>query len=83
MAFASLSDFLAMGGHAPYVWAAWGVTALLLAACVLHARHERRQLLRNLQRRGRRERRLAGEPAQTAASRETISPHRGACTDES
>jgi heme exporter protein D len=83
MAFASFSDFLAMGGHAPYVWAAWGVTALLLVACVLHARHERRQLLRHLQRRGRRERRLAGAQGQAAASHQTISPQRGACTDES
>ncbi len=24
MAFASFSEFLAMGGHAPYVWSAWG-----------------------------------------------------------
>ncbi|MEE3111990.1 MAG: heme exporter protein CcmD, partial [Pseudomonadota bacterium] len=29
MAFSSLNEFFAMGGHAVYVWAAWGVTALL------------------------------------------------------
>lgn len=56
MAFESLSDFLAMGGHAPYVWAAWGLTAALLVGSVLHARAERRQLLRELKRRARRER---------------------------
>lgn len=55
MAFSSFSAFLAMGGHAPYVWAAWGVTALLMIASVWHARVERRQLIRDLKRRARRE----------------------------
>ncbi|MFO7646708.1 MULTISPECIES: heme exporter protein CcmD [Halomonas] len=58
MAFESFNEFIAMGGHAPYVWAAWAATAALLVAIVLHARAERRQLLRNLQRRARREQRL-------------------------
>lgn len=35
MAFDSLSAFLAMGGHGVYVWAAWGVTGLLLVGVVL------------------------------------------------
>ncbi|MDR5892115.1 MULTISPECIES: heme exporter protein CcmD [Halomonas] len=61
MAFESLNEFFAMGGHAPYVWAAWGVTAGLLIVIVLHARAERRLLLRNLQRRVRREERLGAE----------------------
>lgn len=56
MAFDSLHAFLMMGGYAPYVWSAWGVTALLLVGSVWHARLERRQLLRDLQRRNRRER---------------------------
>ena len=54
MAFASFSEFLAMGGHAPYVWSAWGVTALLLIATVWHARVEQRQLLNGIKRRARR-----------------------------
>ncbi|TDR54293.1 heme exporter protein D [Halomonas ventosae] len=54
MAFDSLSAFLAMGGHGVYVWAAWGVTGLLLVGVVLHARAERRALLRDLRRRARR-----------------------------
>lgn len=58
MAFESFNEFIAMGGHAPYVWAAWAATAALLVAIVLHARAERRQLLRKLQRRERREQRL-------------------------
>jgi len=55
MAFDSFSEFLAMGGHAPYVWSAWGVTALLLLATVWHARVEQRQLLKGLKRRARRQ----------------------------
>jgi len=59
MAFDSLSAFLAMGGHGVYVWASWGVTGLLLLGVVLHARAERRALLRGLRRRVRREQRQA------------------------
>jgi heme exporter protein D len=61
MAFESFNEFIAMGGHAPYVWAAWAVTAGLLVGIVLHARAERRLLLRHLQRRVRREERLGAE----------------------
>ena len=64
MAFESFNEFIAMGGHAPYVWAAWAATAGLLVGIVLHARAERRQLLRNLQRRVRREERLASGQAE-------------------
>lgn len=55
MAFSSLNEFFAMGGHAVYVWAAWGVTALLMLIIVWHARQERRQLLHAVKRRVRRE----------------------------
>ncbi|SDM07101.1 heme exporter protein D [Franzmannia pantelleriensis] len=67
MAFVSLQDFFAMGGHAPYVWSAWAMTALLLLGSVVHARVERRQLIRDLQRRERRERRVGSEPARNLA----------------
>ncbi|KGE79394.1 heme exporter protein CcmD [Halomonas salina] len=59
MAFDSLSEFLAMGGHAPYVWSAYGATAALLLAVGWHARAERRRVRRDLERRVRRERRQA------------------------
>lgn len=55
MAFSSWSEFLSMGGHGLYVWAAWGVTALFLLATVWHARLERHQLLKQLRRRARRQ----------------------------
>ncbi|KAA0012044.1 heme exporter protein CcmD [Billgrantia pellis] len=67
MAFDTFQDFLAMGGHAPYVWSAWGLTAVLLLGAVFHARFERRQVLRQLQRRARRDAHQAGrQPIQTS-----------------
>ena len=50
MVFDSFAAFLNMGGHAPYVWSAWGVTAALLLGSVVLARQERRHLLRELKR---------------------------------
>lgn len=43
MYFESLGAALAMGGHGPFVWAAYGITLAVLAAMlVLPARRERR-----------------------------------------
>ena len=55
MAFKSFAEFLAMGGHAPYIWTAYGVTLVLilyiLAAPVLRQRQfvraERQRQLRS------------------------------------
>lgn len=46
----SLSDFLAMGGYAFYVWGSFGVTALALALEPLLIRKRRRDILRTLRR---------------------------------
>ncbi|AYF32730.1 heme exporter protein CcmD [Vreelandella alkaliphila] len=55
MAFSSFNEFFAMGGHGLYVWAAWGITALLMLVIVWHARLERSQLLKGVKRRVRRQ----------------------------
>ena len=34
-----MSDFLAMGGYAGYVWSAYGVAAVVLVGVVLATRH--------------------------------------------
>ena len=55
MAFKSFAEFVAMGGHGPYIWTAYGVTLVLilymLAAPVLRqrrfVREERRRHLRS------------------------------------
>ncbi|WP_111412967.1 heme exporter protein CcmD [Billgrantia lactosivorans] len=78
MAFATLPEFLAMGGHAPYVWSAWGLTAVLLLGAVLHARFERRQVLRQLRRRVRREAHQAGRSGRA----QPIQTSRGGSTNE-
>lgn len=66
MAFASFAEFLAMGGHAPYVWSAWGVTALLLLLIVWHARAEHRQLINGVKRRVRRDKTRAARAPNAA-----------------
>ncbi len=46
-AFSSLGDWLAMGGHGPYVWTAWGLTLLAVVAVSLYLPHERRRFWRD------------------------------------
>ncbi|NIC37805.1 heme exporter protein CcmD [Halomonas desiderata] len=78
MAFDTFQELLAMGGHAPYVWSAWGLTLALLLGIVFHARAERRQLLRQLQRRVRREARQGGP----AAGPIPVQTSKGGCTND-
>jgi heme exporter protein D len=40
-----MSEFLAMGGYAFYVWGSYGVTALVIVAEVLAVRARRRAVL--------------------------------------
>ncbi|WP_027965939.1 heme exporter protein CcmD [Halomonas halocynthiae] len=70
MAFDSLTEFFAMGGHGAYVWAAWGATGLLLIVLVIHARLEQRKALQMLRRRFRREQQHA---ASVTVSSDTLS----------
>ena len=42
--WASLADFLAMGGYGLYVWGSFGVTALVLAAELWGLRARRKTL---------------------------------------
>ena len=41
----NLADFLAMGGHGPYVWSAWTLAVLALGANALAAKREKRRAL--------------------------------------
>ncbi|HDP90204.1 MAG TPA: heme exporter protein CcmD [Thioalkalivibrio sp.] len=45
-----MTEFLAMGGYAAYVWGAYGVMALLLATECWHLRHRHRALRARLRR---------------------------------
>lgn len=55
MQFHSISDFLAMGGYAFYVWLAYGVTLVVLVWLALSGHIRRRQLIAEEGRRQRRE----------------------------
>lgn len=46
----SLSDFLAMGGYAGYVWGSFGLTALIMVAEPLLVRRRRRETIARLKR---------------------------------
>jgi len=55
IAFSSVSEFFAMGGHALYVWSAWGLTAACLVGLVIATRLSRRALEADIRRRLRRD----------------------------
>lgn len=46
--FESLSDFLNMAGHGPYVWASYGVTFIVLVALVLQPYFARKHFANQL-----------------------------------
>ncbi|MCJ8167915.1 heme exporter protein CcmD [Atopomonas sediminilitoris] len=55
MNFATLADFFAMGGHAPYVWSAYGISLLVLLLNVAVPLLARRRYVADERRRIRRE----------------------------
>jgi heme exporter protein D len=59
----SFADFLAMGGYAPYVWGAFGVTVVVMVWELLALRQRRRQALEQ----ARQWRLLEGESNDTAS----------------
>lgn len=59
MSFSSWSAFFAMGGYAPFVWPAYGITVVVLTAVMLAPVLRYRKLRRALARRERRAARTA------------------------
>ncbi len=53
MNWGSVDNFLAMGGYAWYVWGAYGVTALVIAAEVFTLVSRRKRAVTDVQRRAR------------------------------
>jgi heme exporter protein D len=45
-----MSEFLAMGGYAAYVWSAFGLTFAVMAINVIAANRRHRKMLREIQR---------------------------------
>jgi heme exporter protein D len=46
--FQSLAEFLAMGGHGPYVWSAYGIAAVVLAWLVARPLRRRAAILKSV-----------------------------------
>lgn len=67
-AFASWSDFFAMGGYAFYVWLAVAMTLLSLSVLVLHTLRQHRAILRDVARQRARETRMRAAQAQREAA---------------
>lgn len=53
MQWGSVSEFLHMGGYAPFVWGAYGVTAVLIAWEILAVRARKRRAEREVARQAR------------------------------
>ncbi|MDA0148013.1 heme exporter protein CcmD [Vibrio sp. LaRot3] len=49
MHFESLSDFLAMGGYAGYVWSAFGITFFVMIALLVSSVRRHKTLLKDVQ----------------------------------
>lgn len=65
-AFASWSDFFAMGGYAFYVWLAVAMTLIPLAIVVMHTAMQHRAILRGIAQQRVRESRLRAAQAREA-----------------
>ena len=48
MYFESVGALLAMDGHGPYVWSAYGITMLVLLVLIVAPRVRQRRLMREL-----------------------------------
>ncbi|WP_237068320.1 heme exporter protein CcmD [Microbulbifer guangxiensis] len=68
--FESLAAFLHMDGHGPFVWAAYAVTFVALAALAFQPRLQRRRLKRELERQQRIEARRRSVEAQRSRAAE-------------
>lgn len=66
--FESLSEFIQMGGHGTYVWAAYLISLSVLIGLVVSPLHRRRKLVQEVIRQQRREaaRQKNSDTAQTA-----------------
>ncbi|MDN8599459.1 heme exporter protein CcmD [Citrobacter sp. S2-9] len=67
-AFASWSDFFAMGGYAFYVWLAVVMTLIPLVALVLHTALQHRAILRGVAQQNAREARMRAVQTQQEAA---------------
>jgi len=55
MEFASLSEFIAMGKHGPFVWSAYGITIAVIAGNILFPIMRKKALMADIKRKVKRE----------------------------
>lgn len=60
MAFSSVSEFFAMGGHAVFVWLAYGMVVVTMTLYIVHLRSFKKRVERQIQRLAEREAQQAG-----------------------
>lgn len=61
MYFHSFADFIHMGGHAFYVWTAYGITLVMIVVHIVMIRRRHRQVRADIRRALRRESVAAGD----------------------
>ncbi len=64
MYFESFDAFIAMGGHGPYIWAAYGITLVVMAGLVWAPLSRRQRFLTEQRQRARREQRQSANVSQ-------------------
>jgi len=64
--FQNFAEFLAMGGHAVYVWSSYGFFALVIALNVIQPAMAKRKIIRDLKARWQREAARRGQTVQEA-----------------
>lgn len=55
MAFETIAEFIAMGKHGPFVWSAYGISALIIIANIVAPIQRRRALVNDIKRKIKRE----------------------------
>jgi heme exporter protein D len=58
MHFESFSDFLAMGGYAPYVWSAYGISTVALLWVLFSSLNRKKRLMADIHNKMAREQRI-------------------------
>ena len=74
LAFDSLTAFIEMEGHGPYVWTCYGVFLVALVIMALWSRRKHRAVLRHQRRQLSREAQGAAKPVPAAASFTRVHP---------
>lgn len=72
--FDGISDFLAMGGHGPYVWLSYGITVAVMFYLVVAPILRRRQVLDQVRRLNRGEWRTADRESRSERDIEAVTP---------